>query len=101
MAQPERTANRAVKRCGKAAGSGAPVGAFTAPRLHPTFRFTFRAMCALLMPSVARSGAIPADADTTAPTAPTEPFDASEDDSAEAGDEKLRSGIQSIEVGFR
>jgi DNA-binding IclR family transcriptional regulator len=53
------------------------------------------------MPSVARTGAIPADAEMTAATDPTEPLDAAEDDSADAGEEKLRSGIQSIEVGFR
>ncbi|SDF79298.1 IclR family transcriptional regulator [Paraburkholderia phenazinium] len=53
------------------------------------------------MPSVARSGAIAADAETTAATDPAEPLDAAEDDTADAGEEKLRSGIQSIEVGFR
>jgi DNA-binding IclR family transcriptional regulator len=53
------------------------------------------------MPPAARSGAIPSDAEMTAATDPTEPLDAAEDDSADAGEEKLRSGIQSIEVGFR
>jgi len=53
------------------------------------------------MPHTARSGAIAHDADAAA-----EPLDASEapdtdDDTADAGEEKLRSGIQSIEVGFR
>ncbi|HEX7937205.1 MAG TPA: IclR family transcriptional regulator [Paraburkholderia sp.] len=49
------------------------------------------------MPHTARSGAIRHDADSA------EPLDTSEadDDSAEAGEEKLRSGIQSIEVGFK
>jgi DNA-binding IclR family transcriptional regulator len=42
------------------------------------------------MPSIARSDAEPAD-----------PLDASDDDTADTGEEKLRSGIQSIEVGFR
>ena len=42
------------------------------------------------MPSIARSDADPAD-----------PLDASDDDTADTGEEKLRSGIQSIEVGFR
>ena len=47
------------------------------------------------MPSLARSGAIPPDAE------PADPLDSADDDAAEAGEEKLRSGIQSIEVGFR
>ena len=47
------------------------------------------------MPALARSGAIPADAE------PADPLDSADDDAALAGEEKLRSGIQSIEVGFR
>jgi DNA-binding IclR family transcriptional regulator len=47
------------------------------------------------MPSLARSGAISSDAE------PADPLDSADDDAAEGGEEKLRSGIQSIEVGFR
>jgi len=49
------------------------------------------------MPPTARSGAIRTDSDSA------EPLDAPEadDDSVDTGEEKLRSGIQSIEVGFR
>jgi len=47
------------------------------------------------MPPLARSGAIAADAE------PADPLESADDDAAEAGEEKLRSGIQSIEVGFR
>jgi DNA-binding IclR family transcriptional regulator len=47
------------------------------------------------MPALARSGAIPADAE------PADPLDSTDDDATLAGEEKLRSGIQSIEVGFR
>ncbi|KAH0438101.1 IclR family transcriptional regulator [Paraburkholderia fungorum] len=52
------------------------------------------------MPPTARSGAIRTDADSAEPL---EPHGApeSDDESIEAGEEKLRSGIQSIEVGFR
>lgn len=52
---------------------------------------------ASLMPPIARSGAIRTD------TGPAEPLEAPEpdDESVETGEEKLRSGIQSIEVGFR
>ena len=51
------------------------------------------------MPPIARSGAIHTDTDSAEPP---EPHDASEsdDESVETGEEKLRSGIQSIEVGF-
>src|SRR6201996_6186643 len=57
------------------------------PRSLPSFQCTVRAPCALPMPSIARSDADPAD-----------PLDASDDDTADAGEEKLRSGIQSLEV---
>src|ERR1700759_4885317 len=49
------------------------------------------------MPPNARSRAIRTDADSAPPLDPTEP----DDDSVESGEEKLRSGIQSIEVGFK
>ena len=54
------------------------------------------------MPPIARSGAIRTDTDS-ASAEPQEPLDApeSDDESVETGEEKLRSGIQSIEVGFR
>ncbi|WP_374710291.1 IclR family transcriptional regulator [Paraburkholderia terricola] len=60
----------------------------------PSFK---RAPCASLMPPTARSGAIHSNADSA------EPLDTPEtdDESVETGEEKLRSGIQSIEVGFR
>ena len=59
-----------------------------------------RAPCASLMPPHARSGAIRTDADPAeAPDTPATPD--SDDETVEAGEEKLRSGIQSIEVGFR
>ncbi|MFM0069778.1 IclR family transcriptional regulator [Paraburkholderia sediminicola] len=48
------------------------------------------------MPPIARSGAIRTDTDSAEPSEPREPLDAPESD-----EEKLRSGIQSIEVGFR
>src|SRR6185437_3015681 len=62
-------------------------------------RHSLNAQCALLMPPSSRSGAIR----TTADKAPVEPLDMpqTDDDSIETGEEKLRSGIQSIEVGFR
>jgi DNA-binding IclR family transcriptional regulator len=49
------------------------------------------------MPPIAHSGAIRTDTDSA------EPLDApeSDDENVETGEEKLRSGIQSIEVGFR
>jgi DNA-binding IclR family transcriptional regulator len=52
------------------------------------------------MPPTTRSGAIRTD---TAPAEPSDAFEASDadDESSEHGEEKLRSGIQSIEVGFR
>jgi DNA-binding IclR family transcriptional regulator len=53
-----------------------------------------RAPRALLMSPLARVGARH-DAE------PTDPPDAADDEAAVAGEEKLRSGIQSIEVGFR
>ncbi|MFM0738310.1 IclR family transcriptional regulator [Paraburkholderia xenovorans] len=58
------------------------------------------------MPPTARSGAIRTDADPvespgTADTADTAESDDEAVESTEAGEEKLRSGIQSIEVGFR
>src|ERR1700733_4330415 len=68
--------------------------ALTSRRRRP-IRLTVRASCALLMPPLARSGAIAADAE------PADPLESADDDAAEAGEEKLRSGIQSIEVGFR
>src|SRR6201995_842841 len=49
------------------------------------------------MPPNARSRAIRTDAASPPPLDPTEP----DDDSVESGEEKLRAGIQSIEVGFR
>ncbi|MEC5408416.1 IclR family transcriptional regulator [Paraburkholderia sp. MPAMCS5] len=49
------------------------------------------------MPHTARSGAIRHGADSAEPLDPSE----ADDESAEAGEEKLRSGIQSIEVGFK
>jgi DNA-binding IclR family transcriptional regulator len=52
------------------------------------------------MPSTARSGAVRPDADPAEP-ADIDALDSADDDSHEAGEEKLRSGIQSIEVGFR
>ena len=47
------------------------------------------------MPSLARSGAIPSNAE------PVDPLGPVDDDATEVGEEKPRSGIQSIEVGFR
>src|SRR6266404_1587220 len=57
---------------------------------HFSPSFFERARCALLMPSTARSGAIRPPADN----ATAEPLDAPEadDESIEAGEEKLRSG---------
>lgn len=52
------------------------------------------------MPRLARSGAIRTDADSTALTDTGNIADPPDDD-ADSGEEKLRSGIQSIEVGFR
>ena len=76
--------------CPKQAGLRTRFARLTVPRSLPSFRCTVRAPCALPMPSIARSDAEPAD-----------PLDASDDDTADTGEEKLRSGIQSIEVGFR
>lgn len=53
------------------------------------------------MPPLARSGAIRSDVEPADPADPADPLDAVDDEPAEAGEEKLRSGIQSIEVGFR
>ncbi|RDK04139.1 IclR family transcriptional regulator [Paraburkholderia lacunae] len=56
------------------------------------------------MPSLARPGAIHPDATPAGPLDRTESADSSDDETVEAveaGEEKLRSGIQSIEVGFR
>jgi DNA-binding IclR family transcriptional regulator len=68
--------------------------------LHPN-HLTVRAKCALPMPSAARPGTIHADAEMTAMNEPADALDPTDDDTADAGEEKLRSGIQSIEVGFR
>lgn len=59
------------------------------------------------MPNTARSGAIPNRADAVADAAEASDIDdetaetTDAADAADAGEEKLRSGIQSIEVGFR
>jgi DNA-binding IclR family transcriptional regulator len=76
--------------CPKQAGLRTRIARLAVPRGLPSFQCTVRAPCALPMPSIARSDADPAD-----------PLDASDDDTADTGEEKLRSGIQSIEVGFR
>ena len=52
------------------------------------------------MPSLARSGTAGPDASSPEP-AEVDAIEPSDDDREEAGEEKLRSGIQSIEVGFR
>src|SRR5579864_3458057 len=52
------------------------------------------------MPSLARSGTARPDVNSPDP-AEVDAIEPSYDDREEAGEEKLRSGIQSIEVGFR
>jgi DNA-binding IclR family transcriptional regulator len=52
------------------------------------------------MPSLARSGTARPDANSP-DAAEVDAIEPSDDDREEAGEEKLRSGIQSIEVGFR
>ncbi|PRY05651.1 IclR family transcriptional regulator [Paraburkholderia sp. BL25I1N1] len=52
------------------------------------------------MPPTARSGAIRTDADSAEPLDPAESDDEG-GESVDGGEEKLRSGIQSIEVGFK
>ncbi|MFL9864108.1 IclR family transcriptional regulator [Paraburkholderia fungorum] len=52
------------------------------------------------MPPIARSGAIRTDSDAAEPLE-THGAPESDDESIDTGEEKLRSGIQSIEVGFR
>jgi DNA-binding IclR family transcriptional regulator len=53
------------------------------------------------MPSLARSGTVASAAGTVEPLNTTDAIDGIEEETVEAGEEKLRSGIQSIEVGFR
>jgi DNA-binding IclR family transcriptional regulator len=53
------------------------------------------------MPPLARVGAHPPSDKDAAPADSTAPLDSADDETHETGEEKLRSGIQSIEVGFR
>jgi DNA-binding IclR family transcriptional regulator len=74
-----------------------PRGPNASVRAAP-FLFNTHRLSILPMPPVARSSTIRKDAESA------EPLDPADDDTVdqqEGGEEKLRSGIQSIEVGFR